>query len=96
MTDDVGVFQGGQDLVNPTLRKFCRPTHFKDRIRSVYLDRTNNYLGVSSLHIWRQIGLPRGEPAASDAATGYGSFNLLSKRSFHFELRIEIHLSALM
>ena len=34
-------------------------------------------------------GCPVEKPAVSDATTGYGSFNLLSRRSFHFELRIE-------
>ena len=34
-------------------------------------------------------GFPVEKPAVSDAATGYSSFNLLSRHSFHFELRIE-------
>ena len=32
---------------------------------------------------------PCGEPAVSGATTGYDSFNLLSRRSFHFELQVE-------
>ena len=35
-------------------------------------------------------GCPVEKPAVSDAATGYGSFNLLSRRSLHFELQVEI------
>ena len=34
-------------------------------------------------------GCPVEKPAVSDAATGYGSFNLLSRRSSHFELQVE-------
>ena len=52
------------------------------RKRHTLISRTLHGLGCPP-RAFSRSELPRGEPAASDAATGYGSFNLLSVRSFH-------------